>query len=139
MKGVCLCGGIQFEILGTTPNLYQCHCSVCRKSTGSSSNTATIVKSEQFRWSHTNSDIQTFTLQSGYRIDFCKRCGSPVPNQLRDKELVWIPAGLLENTELKVTQHIFVSSKAHWDMIGGQATEHEEMPNLEEFVSLLKC
>ncbi|WP_248370754.1 GFA family protein [Vibrio cyclitrophicus] len=50
MKGSCLCGDIQFEVKGVKPSLYQCHCSVCRKSTGSSSNTAAIVNETEFNW-----------------------------------------------------------------------------------------
>ena len=40
MKGACLCGKVRFEILGEVPNLYQCHCSECRKATGTSANAA---------------------------------------------------------------------------------------------------
>jgi len=137
MKGSCLCGDIQFEVKGVKPNLYQCHCSVCRKSTGSTSNTAAIVNETAFNWTKKVSEIREFSLESGYRVDFCGRCGSPIPNKLRGRKLVWVPAGLLEENELKITQHIFVGSKAHWDIIGGSATQHEEMPNLEEFVELL--
>ena len=43
MQGKCLCGQVAFEILGAVPKLYQCHCSLCRKQGGSTSNTATIV------------------------------------------------------------------------------------------------
>jgi hypothetical protein len=39
MKGECLCGDVEFEIKGDLPNLYQCHCSLCRKVTGSSAAT----------------------------------------------------------------------------------------------------
>lgn len=137
MKGSCLCGDIQFEVKGVKPSLYQCHCSVCRKSTGSSSNTAAIVNEIEFNWIKKASDIQEFNLDSGYSVNFCGRCGSPVPNKLRGRKLVWLPAGLLEEHGLKVTQDIFVGSKAHWDIIGGSATHHEEMPSLEKFVQLL--
>ena len=50
MRGKCLCGLIEFEIVGVAPKLYQCHCSLCRKQGGASSNTAAIVAKEQFRW-----------------------------------------------------------------------------------------
>lgn len=50
MIGKCLCGGVEFEITGTVPNLYQCHCSQCRKQGGSASNTATIIHENQFLW-----------------------------------------------------------------------------------------
>ena len=43
MKGSCLCGGIEFEVTGLSGNIYQCHCTLCRKQGGSSSNTETVV------------------------------------------------------------------------------------------------
>ena len=30
MQGKCLCGGVRFTLSGEIPNLYQCHCSLCR-------------------------------------------------------------------------------------------------------------
>ncbi len=50
MRGKRLCEAVEFEILGEVPGLYQCHCSLCRKQGGSTSNTATIVANNKFRW-----------------------------------------------------------------------------------------
>lgn len=50
MIGKCLCGEVQFELLDDIPNLYRCHCSLCRKQDGAFSNTATIIDEEQFSW-----------------------------------------------------------------------------------------
>lgn len=51
MRGKCLCGSIRFELSGVIPNLYQCHCSLCRKVTGSSANAALKVDLAQLNWS----------------------------------------------------------------------------------------
>ena len=83
MKGECLCGSVSFEIEGDLPNLYQCHCSLCRKATGSSANAATLVNEEHFRWLSGQSEIRSFQKPTGYRSDFCSVCGSPVPFNLR--------------------------------------------------------
>ncbi|CDG54837.1 MULTISPECIES: GFA family protein [Halomonadaceae] len=115
MKGECLCGEIKFEIEGELPNFYQCHCSLCRKATGSASNTATFVKADSFRWHSGQSKISTFQKPTGYRNDFCSVCGSLVPNQLRDTELVWVPAGLLnDETVSQISIHLHLSSSASW-------------------------
>jgi hypothetical protein len=50
MRGSCLCGDVEFEILGRLPKLYQCHCSLCRKQSGAASNAATIVDAHQMNW-----------------------------------------------------------------------------------------
>lgn len=102
MKGECLCGAVVFEIEGELPNLYQCHCSLCRKATGSNANAATFVEGKSFRWISGQSNICSFQKPTGYRSDFCSGCGSPVPNRLRGTDVIWVPAGLLE--EMAVAQ-----------------------------------
>lgn len=48
VKGECLCAEVKFEVDGELPDLYQCHCSLCRKATGSTANAATFVDSAEF-------------------------------------------------------------------------------------------
>lgn len=50
LKGACLCGAVAFSIKGIKPKLYQCHCSLCRKVTGSSANAAMWINHEHFDW-----------------------------------------------------------------------------------------
>lgn len=115
MKGECLCGEVVFEIEGELPNLYQCHCSLCRKATGSNANAATFVEGKSFRWISGQSNICSFQKPTGYRSDFCSGCGSPVPNRLRDTDLIWVPAGLLDEMAVaQVAVHLHFSSSALW-------------------------
>jgi hypothetical protein len=37
LTGSCLCKGIRFEISGTHSKVIVCHCSLCRKTSGTSS------------------------------------------------------------------------------------------------------
>lgn len=116
MKGECLCGAVKFEIKGDVPNLYQCHCSLCRKATGSSANAATFVEQTNFRWVSGQDKISSFQKPTGYRSDFCSVCGSPVPNKLRGMELLWVPAGLMEESfKAAVKVHLHMGSAASWE------------------------
>lgn len=116
MKGECLCGNVKFEISEKIRNFYQCHCSLCRKATGASDNTATFVQDNAFRWISGQSDIKSYKKPSGYRSDFCSVCGSLVPNSLRDSGMVWVPAGLLdESIASKVSVHLHSESAAAWE------------------------
>ena len=118
MRGKCLCGLVEFEVEGTLPRLYQCHCALCRKQGGSSSNTATIVNAENFRWLSGQEPISSWVKDTGYRSDFCSKCGSPVPNPLRSSPYYWVPVGLLDDDQqLEIAAHLFVGSKAPWDVI----------------------
>lgn len=121
MKGECLCGEVAFTIEGELPHLYQCHCSLCRKATGTAANAATFVPGEQFQWRSGQENVRSYQRESGYRSDFCATCGSPVPNQLRGSDWMWVPAGLLEGeTDARVAVHLHVASAATWE----QETNH---------------
>lgn len=139
MRGSCLCGDITFDVEDSARGLYQCHCTLCRKQGGSASNTAMIVEAAQFRWLTGEERISSYVRPTGFRSDFCARCGSPVPNPLRSTPYYWVPAGLLDDgADLKVIAHLFVGSKAHWDAIGPGAAQYETMPNLPTLVALLR-
>ncbi len=138
MKGSCLCGEVTFALKGEIPNLYQCHCSLCRKVSGSSSNSAMLIKSENFSWLAGQHRISSYARSSGFRSDFCSSCGSPLPNPLKNGNGYWIPVGLLEGTSaLEIGAHLYVNSKAPWDIIGGTCPRFEEMPHSETLAALL--
>ena len=138
MHGHCLCESIEFEIDSDLPKLYQCHCSLCRRQGGSASNTATIVSSDKFRWIRGAELISSWRKPTGFRSDFCMRCGSPVPNPLRGLPYVWVPAGLLDAPgPLEIVAHIFVDSKAPWDVLPPGGVHFPDAPSVAELTSLL--
>ena len=138
MRGKCLCGAIEFEITGPIPKLYQCHCSLCRKQGGSSSNTGAVVESRHFRWVSGQDRVGSFAKPTGFRSDFCSSCGSPVPNPLRKTSYTWVPAGLLEGSEeLEIAVHLYVGSRASWDTAALSGAQYETMPEMLEFIRLL--
>ncbi len=137
LSGSCLCGGITFSVSGLLPRLYQCHCSLCRKVSGSASNSAMLVQSDQFEWRSGETLISRFKRDSGFKSHFCKRCGSPMPNAFDGG--MWVPAGLLEqNDQLKVAAHLYVQSKATWHEIKSSAKQYTYMPD-KPLVDLLQA
>jgi len=133
MKGTCLCGDVQFEVRDVLPDFYQCHCSLCRKLSGSASDTATFLNKSQFAWVKGESNIRSYQMASGYRSDFCSTCGSTVPHLMENGAQYWIPAGLLDDTDdSQVVAHLYVESKASWDAIGDGGTQYQEMPDITE-------
>ena len=138
MHGRCFCGAVEFEIDGDHFKLYQCHCSQCRRQSGSSANAATIVPSSLFHWVHGIESVSSWTHESGFRSDFCSICGSPVPNPLKNHPYFWVPAGLLDGKgELEVVAHICVDSKASWDIATLQGICHNDLPDFQSFFALL--
>ncbi len=138
MKGQCLCGGVEFEVHDAPHKLYQCHCSLCRKQSGTASNAAFIVPREKVSW-HAGRDLVTsFTRPTGFRSDFCSRCGSPVPNVVGHTAYVWVPAGLLDpSAELEVAMHLWLDSKVAWEAMPAGGVHHAAAPSFDEIVAFL--
>lgn len=137
MRGECICGEVAFEISGDLPKIYQCHCSLCRKQSGTASNAGLLVAKENFRWLSGQEGISSYVKATGFRGDFCSNCGSVVPNPFRDRPYVWVPAGSLEDTEpLEIAVHICVASKASWDVIPPGSRQYDALPELSELIEL---
>ena len=123
IKGECLCGAVQFEAAFVVEPFELCHCSRCRKSTGSAYAAIIRVAVEGFRFSSGANRIRSFELPvverpPGYQRFFCENCGSPVPNPHPTGEWLAIPAGCLKtNAGLFPTRHIYVERKADWDRL----------------------
>jgi hypothetical protein len=139
MRGHCLCGTVQFEVDATSLSLYRCHCSLCRRQSGTASNLATIVSKSKFRWLAGEDKISSWQKPSGFRSDFCSVCGSTVPNQLRTSNKTWVPAGLLdEDANLSVVADIYLGSKATWDTTVPTGLQHEASPEFKPFLDHLR-
>jgi len=135
MRGKCLCGGVEFEVRDPPRRLLQCHCSLCRKQSGAASNAAFVVRSDQLVWHEGQHLVSSYVKPSGFRSDFCSRCGSPVPNRLRSTSYVWVPAGLLEEPcSFAIAMHLFIGSKASWEPTPVSGVLHEEMPAFAEIL-----
>ncbi len=116
-KGGCLCGAVKVELTGSIESIIHCHCSLCRKNSGTAYATNGFVNASEFRVIDPNHNLATFEFKPGKCRHFCKTCGSPVyssnvdnPGKLR------LRLGILDTdiTERPIS-HNFVSSKANWD------------------------
>lgn len=109
--GRCLCNNIQ--ITQNIYSIYHCHCSLCRKQSGTDSHTATTVNINHFKWLCGEAFIQKYQKESGFCSHFCQICGSPIPNQIRSSNDIWIPLGLLEQ-DIKFSKrfNFCISAKA---------------------------
>jgi hypothetical protein len=127
-KGECNCGAVQFTIDAELSGVFVCHCSICRRFTGSNGIAVLVIDNEKFRWVRGQEHIATWkkpgTEWEGW---FCKVCGSPVPGE-NDPARMFVPAGSITEggDELRVIHHIWVDSKAAWDVIGDAGKQHTE-------------
>jgi hypothetical protein len=126
IRGSCLCGAVAFEIHGKASPIQTCHCSRCRKTTGSAFSAAAMCASNNFVWVNGQGNISVFALPSGFLHAFCKSCGSPVPAPGIAEKLKPFPAGCLDDDPgTRVIWHTFVGSKAPWFEITDDLPQHQ--------------
>ncbi len=117
MKGSCLCGTVHFEITGDFDHFYLCHCSWCRKDTGSAHAANLFTKASQLTWLAGRDNVRNFRLEPTHHVrSFCINCGSAVPNTSMGGDICIVPAGSLdEDLPIKPEAHLFTGSRANWD------------------------
>ncbi len=139
MKGSCLCGAVAFEVSVKPSRFYRCHCSLCRKQSGTGYNLATLVKEGDFSWLKGESHIGSWTKPTGYRNDFCSVCGSTVPNLLRDVPYVWLPVGLLdERLDMHCIGDYCTDDSMPWDKTRSASNHTGPVASLKALLSCLK-
>ena len=127
-KGKCNCGLVAFEIDSDISEVFVCHCSICRKSTGSNGIAVIVVDKDVFRWTQGSNMIESWEKPGeDWQTSFCRVCGSPLPG-INDESRMYVPAGLITQggESLKVAHHIWVESKAVWDEIGDSGKQHPQ-------------
>jgi len=125
--GACLCGDVSYEIDGSISPIWLCHCSKCRRATGSAFHASAVCSPEKFRWVTGSDSISEYADSPGYKVRFCSRCGSPVPSYLEEFGLVFLHAGSLDGDPgRRIDHHIFVDSKAPWFEIDDGHPQHAE-------------
>ena len=123
IRGGCLCGGVRFEIDCAIGPFELCHCSRCRKVSGSAFMAGLGVRRQDFRLVRGRELIKAYEaplLESppAYRVCFCTVCGSCVPDPEDESDWFEIAAGLLDDDpQLRPDKHIFVELKADWFQI----------------------
>ena len=126
IRGECNCGAVAFEVNAESPGVYVCHCSICRRSTGSNGIAVIVVANEDFRWTHGEDHVSTWRKpDADWQTWFCDTCGSRLPGA-NDEKRMFVPAGLISegDGELRVLHHIWVDSRAPWDEIGDTGKQH---------------
>ena len=137
MKGSCLCGTVKFKANVDKLKVYQCHCSLCRKQTGTASSTGSVIHSDNLEWLSGEDNISKWVKDTGFTSHFCKTCGSPVPNQFRGSPYFWLPAGLIEGNSIEVVTNIYVCDAAKWSQVSTNISPYETRPEVEKLIGII--
>jgi hypothetical protein len=128
-RGGCLCGSVQFEINGEPIRFYHCHCTRCRKATGTGHATNLFLQPASLKWLTGEELVRSFKIPEAKRFTntFCGVCGSRLPRQAMGGDIVMVPAGSLDSeTTIQPQARIFWDSRAAWCCGGDQLPVYSE-------------
>ena len=122
-EGECFCGAIAYRVDGDLIEPRCCHCSRCRKAFGGTGSAYAEVVADEFTWVRGESAVRTYGDTERRALGFCAQCGSTLCAYVAGR-VHGITLGTLNRTPpLTITRHVFVASKASWDVIGGSAPQ----------------
>jgi len=116
-SGKCLCGKVAIKIHGGISDIIHCHCSLCRKNSGTAFATNGFIDAADLAFISGEQDLSQFSFKPGRNRYFCRHCGSPVySSNEQDPARLRIRLGILDSEIVeKPISHNFVSSKASWE------------------------
>jgi hypothetical protein len=119
VRGSCLCGGVRFEVRPPFRIALHCHCSRCRKHSGTFGLTQARVPRERFRLLQGEELIRVYAPEGGKVKAFCRECGSSLfGGDWPDGVEVSIRMGAFDDDPgIRPQAHVFVDSRAVWDVI----------------------
>jgi len=131
LTGGCLCGAVRYTVTGEAQRFYHCHCSRCRKASGSGHSSNLFVKGS-LTWESGEELVRRFKLPQAERFTnaFCTTCGGRVPRFIEQQGTVIIPAGSLDDEpEIRPQARIFQASRAAW------SCDASALPGFDEYAA----
>lgn len=130
-QGACLCSQVTYEIKDNMGIFQYCHCSRCRKFTGSAHASNLFVKSDDFAWLSGAGLVGCYNPPDTkyFATAFCTICGSSLPWNSKGGNVVVIPAGTLEqDPEIQPQWNVFCDSKAPWYINPEELPQYQQLP-----------
>jgi hypothetical protein len=126
LKGGCFCGQIRYEVAATPFHETNCHCSICRRTTGAPFVAWFSVARPQFRI--VCGEPTRFNSSAKATRSFCSRCGTQLTFEHEDfpDEIDIATCSLDAPDELPPKDHTHVSSKVGWVKLADQLPEYPE-------------
>ncbi|MEP9353357.1 GFA family protein [Xanthobacter sp. KR7-65] len=108
LDGGCLCGRLRYRLRGVK-SAYWCHCTMCRRASGSAALPWASVARPDFEI--TAGTPSVYESSPGVRRLFCGSCGSPIAFDMAREEDVDVTLGTLDVPDALIpTHHIWTQS-----------------------------
>jgi hypothetical protein len=117
LRGECFCHAVAYEVADAFKYALNCHCSNCRRATGSAFKPFAGIARDRLRLVRGDHDLLIYgevSPQSPHDVH-CKRCGSLLWSVVRKGAYVHVAMGtLVDPPSIRPKAHIFVGSRAPW-------------------------
>ena len=125
--GKCFCGAVQYAVADEFDYAANCHCSNCRRTTGSAFKPFAGIARAKLSVTRGEDQLMRFGDQNGHDAH-CRACGSLLYSLVRDGAFVHVAMGtLIDDPTIRPSKHIFVGSKAPWYTITDDLPQYEEL------------
>ena len=132
LKGSCLCASVVYEVTSAIDRVWGCHCKRCQKARAAAYAANGFTTVEGVHFTRGENHLQVYKLPGArfFTQVFCQTCGSPMPRKDTDRGLAIIPWGSLDtNPGHGVERHIFLGSKAAWEILIDDLPHHDGPQN----------
>ena len=131
VSGSCLCGAVSYQFVGPVKVFQYCHCSRCRKFTGTAHASNIIIDPDQFQWLSGEENVGRFELPEAkhFATSFCKQCGSSLPWLTKSGKAFIVPAGTLDqDPQVRPMHNIYYADRAPWYEEVGDLIKYDALP-----------
>lgn len=126
LAGRCYCGDVHYAVLDEFIYAANCHCSNCRRATGSAFKPFAGIERKKLVVTKGRDKLKIFGETDGNNTH-CETCGSLLYSVVRDGAYVHVALGtLVDDPTIRPIQHIFVGSKAPWFTITDDLPQYQE-------------
>jgi hypothetical protein len=129
LKGHCFCGAVQLEVEDAFHYAVYCHCSRCRRRSGSAFNALAGIELDKLHVrAGAESLVRLRESEQGYHAH-CAQCYSPLFAVIRTGTFAHVQLGVLDDAPTRrPDHHIQVASKAPWLEITDGLPQYAEFP-----------
>lgn len=125
LTGSCLCGAVRYQVPDAFSYAANCHCSNCRRTTGSAYKPFAGIERDQFVLTAGEDKLLRFGEETGHDAH-CAICGSLLYSVVRGGAYVHVAMGtLIDEPGIRPSHHIFVGSKAAWETIADGLPQYQ--------------
>lgn len=126
LTGKCYCGAVHYEVADEFRYAANCHCSNCRRTTGSAFKPFAGIERAKLTVTQGRDGLMIYG-EPDANNTHCRACGSLLFSVVRDGAYVHVAMGtLVDDPTIRPTEHIFVGSKAPWYTIADDLPQYEE-------------